>query len=363
MKRLIVPGEFRHPQFRIAIGGTVTPGVARMEVDQNSHYQADTWRATFALNAIGGQTLDWWGADNLKGQLFVLSARLAPTDPWTPLITGEADKIKLVVQDGTVECEGRDLTARLIEAKTQEAFLNQTASEVAIKLAGRHDLTPVVTATTTLVSRYYSDDHDRVTHDQFSHVSTEWDLLAYLAQQENFDLFVVNKELHFQPATAPTADPFVVVWDAATRTGDVINIDLERSLTLAKDVTVIVRSWNSRQGRSFTRASPKGASATATQSGKTQRYVYARPNLTEDQAQKLADSLREQITRHERNGSLLLPIELAATPRDMVRLQGVGASWDQPYYIASIARSFGEDGTTETIAIKNHSPESDAATP
>ena len=359
MTPLFTPGTLRQPRIQILLAGAIIPGLVSMEVDSNSHYQADTWRATMALNAIGGHTMDWWGSDSITGQTFTLQARLLPSDPWKTLIVGEADKVELDVVNGGVSLSGRDLTGRLIDAKTQKAYKNQTASQVITALAQERGLNPVVTATTTLVSRYYQQDHDRVTQDQFSRVSTEWDLAKYLAQQEGFDLFVDGQDLHFQPQPAVKPDPFVVTWDAAARSSNVLDIKLERSLTLAKDVLVVVRSWNSRQGRAFTRMSGKGG-ANSVQSGKAQRYTYTFPNLSEDAAQKKADDLRAEISQHERNAVLTLPVELVLTPRGMVSLQGFGTSWDQPYYVASISRAFNEDGTQETVNLKNVSPESQA---
>ncbi len=373
MTPLCTPGQARQPRWRLLLNGTVVAGCISCEVESNSHYQADTWRAEMALNPPGGTTpaqwgsltLDQWGGDALVGALFVVQARLQPSDPWTSLITGEADKLAIDVPHGTVSLSGRDLTGELIEGKLQETFLNKTSSEVAIYLAGRHrhlktvdaNGQPTITPTTTLVSRYYQQDHDRVSHDQFSRAGTEWDLLAFLAQQEDFDLFVSGTALYFQPAQTGAAG-YSVTWNPQTRTGDVVGLTLERSLTLAKDVQVTVRSWNSRQGRAFTRKS-----GTAGKGSMAQTYAYTRPNLTEDQAQKLADSLREQITRHERTASLTLPVEVALTPRDPIALQGVGASWEQTYFVASISRQFREEGTMERVQVKNASPESDALAP
>ena len=60
--------------------------------------------------------------------------------------------------------------------------------------------------------------------------------------------------LYFQPAQTGAAG-YSVTWNPQTRTADVVRLVLVRSLTLAKDVQVTVRSWNSRQGRAFTRKS------------------------------------------------------------------------------------------------------------
>lgn len=360
MKRLVQPGTKRVVGWRILVEGKALPGLISMEVSQNAHYQADTFRCQVALNAPGGQDGAWWGGDELKGQIFDLRASIDGDE--RSLILGEADRISLHPETGLIEIEGRDLTRRLIDARIQEAFQNKTSSEIVTILAGRRGLTPVVTATTTPAHRYYAADHDRVQLDQFSHVGTEWDLIVRLAKNENFDAFVTGRELHFQPITDITkVEPYGVRWSPEGRTGDVLNLHLDRSLTLAKDVVVIVRSWSSGQGRGFTRSSPAGAARAKVAAGTAQRYTYTRPNLTEDQAQKEADRLREDITKHERNISFDCPGELDLTPRDAIKLHTGWPSWDQTYFVNTITRRFSvQGGAAQSVTAKNHSPESDA---
>lgn len=361
MKALVTPGDIRRIGLRVLLDGKLLPGAVSASVDQNSHYQPDTWHADFALDYPGAPTLDWWGSDGIVGSLFDVQASLDGGMGWQSLIIGEADSIDINPVHGSVSIKGRDLTARLIDKKTQESFSNQTSSEIATTLAGRRGLNPVVTATSTLVNRFYAVDHETVTHDQFSRVSTEWDLLTYLAREEGYDVFVSGKDLHFQPSPSLSQDPFIVRFDHVTRTLNATSLTLSRSLTLAKDVQVVVRSWRSREGRPFQRGSPKG-STTGAPSSKVQRYIYTRPNLTEDQAQKMADTLREQITRHERTGQIECPMELTLSPRDIVRLEGVGTGWEaQPYYVASVNRGISMSGTTQSVQIKNHGVESDAS--
>ena len=365
MKRLVQPGSVRWVATQILVDGDKMGGVKSLSVVSNSNFQADTWSAVFALNAADGQSLDWWGEDDRYGQIFSLQVTLGATagvdGPWTTLLAGEADKISVSPIAGEVRVSGRDLTRRFIDARTQESFQNNTASEIVTLLAARRDMKADVTDTATLVSRYYVQDHDRVTHGQLGRVTTEWDLLHNLAQQEGFDLYVTGRTVHFHPTNDPAkSEPFVVSWDQAVLGGDIEDISLDRSLTLAKDVIVVVKSWSSRHGRGFTRTSPAGAKPAREGTKLGQQYVFTRPNLTEDRAQKLADSLREDITRHERTGSLTIPVELALSPRGMIQIEGVAGGWGGPFYVALIERSFSLSGATETIQFKNHSPESES---
>ena len=129
-----------------------------------------------------------------------------------------------------------------------------------------------------------------------------------------------------------------------------------------------VRSWGSQQGRAFvkkTRAAGSRAStaSSSTLSGKgavsTQRYIFVRPNMTEEDAQALANQLAMDLTKHERVVSVDMPGDLVLTPRNLVRLEGTGTSFDQTYFVDNIHRSISFDGGfTQSIRMKNSSPRS-----
>ena len=355
--------DYRKPRLRILSDNKELPGAVSAGTIANNYYQCDHFRAQFA--PVSDDPL-WW---DVSPPLTVDIQVALSGDDWTSLIIGEVDHIQYHPVHGTIELEGRDLSARLIETKTQEAFQNQTASEVATTLAQRHGLTADVTKTTTLVGRYYEADHAHVTLGEFSNTTTEWDLLVYLAQREGFDVYVKGTTLYFHPQVEEKdADPYVVnlSFNNGVPRMNVVSLNMERSLTVAKDVQVEVTSWNSRHERAFHKTAKatgaKSANANSFVNGhatNTQKYVFVRPNLTEEQAQDLANKLTKEITLHERVVQVDMPGEIALTPRDMVKLQGTGTSFDQTYYIASIDRSISfDEGFRQTMRLKNTSPRS-----
>ena len=234
---------WRTPSVQLLVDGRPVAGVIQAEVIANNHYAADSFRSILALGADPNATAAFWAG---TGSVLVDLRFSLDQSGYVSLIQGEIDSIAIDPASGTVELDGRDLTARLIEARTQETFSNRTASEIATLLAQRHGLTPVVTATSTPVGRYYQNEHDRITLDQFGHATTEWELLVFLARQEGYDLFVQGTSLYFQPPGGTVAPAFVLQPDA------LIGLRLHRSLTLAKDIEVTVKSWNSRQKNAFT---------------------------------------------------------------------------------------------------------------
>jgi phage protein D len=279
---------------------------------------------------------------------------------WTSLLIGDVDNVDMHLEKGVVQVDGRDLTARFIDNKTQETFLNKTSSQVVEELAARRGMTADVTPTRTLVGRYYAADHDRISMGEFVRTTTEWNLMCSLAQHEQFDIWVTGTTLHFHPQTPPDADPYLIIWDKTNEWSNGIDIQCDRSLTIAKDVIVVVRSWHSGYGKEITKYSPSGARIASIQSGKSQLFSLTVPNLTEQQAQDLANKRREEITRHERIFRFSRPADLTLSARNMARLQGTGSSWDQSYYIDFVRRRMAwEGGFTMEVQAKNHSPQSE----
>ena len=250
---------------------------------------------------------------------------------------------------------GRDLTARLIEARTQESFSNRTASEIATLLAGRRGLSADVTATTTPVGRYWQLQRDRITLDQFSRATTEWDLLVTLAGLEGFDVWVAGSTLHFRPRQAAALGPVL-------RPSDLAGLRLERALTLARDIEVVVKSWNSRQQQAFIRTARRRRGGA--RSGDIQRYVYVVPNLTPDDALKLAQQRLAELTRHERVVIAEMPGELTLAPRMKIRLENTLTDFDQDYWIDEIDRTLHiSRGFTQTLRARNASSGRQATSP
>lgn len=388
------------------------PGVLSVDVHSNNWFACDTFSADLALNADPAFGAAFWGdearvtPDSMLVEI-VVDVGGGPTS----LFVGQVDHVEVGLESGVVSLTGRDLAARLMERKTQETFANQTSSEVATTLAGRHGLTADVDATSTLVDRFYSQDHTKLTGAQFSRTTTEWDLLCDLARHEGYDVWVSGTTLHFKKPTLPTENPYTIAWTPTQVAGGfgqmqpntVIGLKLERALTLAKDIEVEVRGWHTRQQKpnsgkvrkirhttlpdgtvvvkppaaptveqvtKIVRAvggKAAGAITSSTQKGvSTQRYVFVRPNISEQAALDLAYKLLAEISQHERLVSWEAPGNLTLTARTPVRLQGTGSSWDSggdnpAYSIDGIDRhvSFSE-GLKVTVRAKNHPAESQA---
>lgn len=360
----------RQPRGMVRLNDEAGTGWVSFEVESNTFYQADTFRVDFAISALPASS----NADWFSRQSVILVELLAgfPPDPENysradldSLILGLVDDVSFDPIARTITLSGRDLTSRLIDAKTIEKWPNLTASQIATQLAVAHGLVPKVTKTTTKAGSYYQIDHVRVQTGERS----VWDLLTWLAHEENMQVYVKGKELHFEPFTKPTDNPYLLQWqDPYDEQGFPVfngtSLTFSRNLTLAKDIIVEVRSWNVKNKKGFTKRAQathnkntvlKGA---AQPYGEAQVYSYVYPGLTPDQALKKAQTLLAEITQHEMILDATLPADSLLTTRNVIQVTGTGTAFDQIYYPDSIRREMGMDsGYRMSVHAKNMNPE------
>ncbi len=280
------------------------------------HLAADRFRVRLAASVVPQEALHAPGVR--------LDIQIGLAGGWTSLVTGAADSLTLDPIHGVLDVEGRDLSSMLIEARVDETFANRTASEIAEALAGRHGLRAMVARTSTPVGRYYQAEHDRLTLGQFAKATTEWDLLAYLAGQEGFDLFMEGDVLRFGP---PVGDGAVEI-----RRDDCVSLQLEHSLGLAREIEVTVRSWGTRAGAAVTQTARSG------RGGSVWKHRVTRPNLAPDEAQRLAERVLADLVRHEWTVTATMPGELGLTARSRVAIRGTGTAWDRDYGVGELSR-------------------------
>ena len=332
--------SLRTPGLTAYVDGTPLPNLLEADILDNAHFAAARFRLRIAADAATATALLQPGA--------IIDVRLSLGGAPTSILQGEADTIRADVLNHTAEIDGRDLTARLLDARTQETFSNQTASEIAQTLASRHGLTANVTSTSTLAGRYYADEHDRITLGQFARSTTEWDLLTFLAAREGFEAYVAGQTLTFAPL-GQTASPVTLT------PADCLSLHLEHALTLARDIEVTVKSWNTRQQSAFTQTARSAARGRRT--GSPQRIVLVRPNLQPNDALQLAHRILADLSAHERLVHAELPGELTLTPRSRIQLSGTNTDFDQMYYVAELDRHFSSaHGFTERLRLKNIPP-------
>ena len=349
-------GIVRQPTCAVTVNGVALTGVIEVEVTNASHFTADSFHVVCASSGLPSSYGPTYWALSVGDQIAVSVS--FPGASATQLILGQVDGVEFDPINGTLTLSGRDLSAPMIDARTSEKFVNLTSSQIAQQLALRHGLDSVVTATATKAGSYYDIDNVVLTQEQ-----TEWDLLVYLAGQEGFDCWVSGNQLYFQPPPVSASVPYKMIYQGAGSGGlssNAIDIKLGRSQTLAKDVIVKVQSWNQQQQKSFTVTYHVSQAFKGQRSGgQSQTYSFTVPNLSRDQALKLAQAKAEEITRHERVLTARLPGDNVLSTRSMVQLVGTNTAWDQNYYPDTVTRTLSvENGYRMELRAKNHSTQS-----
>lgn len=355
------------------VNGQPVVGLVSFEVDQNSFYQSDTFKATIALSAQPEATNWAWWASQTKLVLELFAGFPDDPDHYTKsdlssLIVGNVDDIEIDPVADEITLSGRDFTSKFIDAQTSEKFPNLTSSAIVAKMAARHNLKTQITPTTTKVGNFYTLESVSLTKRQ-----SEWDLLTYLADKEQFSIFVKGQTVYFQPKAKPSDNPYVIQWQAPTdaRAFAVMNgmsMNFSRNLTLAKDIIVILSSYNPKTKKGFsvrrtaTHNKNTVLAGAAQPIGDAQTYYRYKPGLTVQDAINQAEALLKELTAHEVRLHAEMPADNILTTESVIQVTGTGTKFDQIYYPDSILRSFGwNSGYTMTISAKNHDTNSQIA--
>lgn len=350
----------RKPRLRIDVNGETLNNPLRASIRQNNAYQASTFE--FSVATTGDKhDLAWWSSQaSITVEIFV--GFLLPGAPanapinWTSMIYGIVDEINVDFVEKIIYARGRDMTALLIDSRTNEVYQNKTASEVVAQITANAGLQGQIVPTSRTIGRYYDNDHLRTRMGALSETITRWDLIVWLAAQEYYDAFVKRDTLYFQPAQSPANAPvFNVQFSTGPRAANVETFVARRFQTIAGKITVKVLSWNTILEKTIT-ASVTGSANTGKTVTNPQTYVFYRPNLTRQEALTLAQGKLKEITRHEKVITCTMPGDTILTPRHIVRVSGTGTNFDQDYFPDVITREIDFDsGYRQEIILKNSS--------
>lgn len=275
------------PRVAAFANGERLVGIAAWEVDNNTFYQADTFRLTLALSE---QPADrgwaWWaGQTDIEVEImagYPVEPAIFNREDLVSLLIGYVDDIEIDPIANEIVMAGRDLTARFIDRKTIEKYQNLTASQVATKLAIEHGLTPVVTETKGTVGSYYQIDHVAIQDDR-----PQWDVLTYLAQVTGNVVYVKGRELHFEPkpgAEEKLITPAPVDKEALQKQLDQVQAEwraeiekvqaLNHGANADADRMVVARNTGDTAGAAAAKAAGNEKIAQATATGDAARAKY-----------------------------------------------------------------------------------------
>lgn len=360
----------RQPRAIVTING-ISVYFVDIEIQTTTFSIADNYSVTIPLNGQDPNLdLNFWATStNMQIAIYIgfpINPLSYGTNDLDQLMLGDVDLMEVDPLRATVTISGRDLTSRLIDTKTSQKYASYSASQIATILAQKHGLTPVVTPTSGNVGTVYNNLQVMMTKE-----ITEWDLITFLAQQYGYVVFVNNSNLFFQPYPVP--DPktaFVLQYQSsnisnASPTFDGMTLSFKRSLTIARDVKVLVRvPYNPTTGKAFT-VSAQSSKRTRPYlknvsmfTGPPQTYTFIRAGLSRDQAQQVANQLLSNITLHETILDVSLPGNNIFRKDSIIQVKGTDTAFDQFYYSDVVYRRFNyQTGYDMRINAKNHSPD------
>ena len=341
----------RSPRGAVRLNGLVMTGWESWEVENNAFRAADSFAIGFAAARLPSDFGPGWfgGQTAITVEIFASAEALDPGDYQIAmadrLILGLVDDIVFDPVRGTLTLTGRDLTAGLIDTRVSSGYLNQTSSQIATGLAGRHGLTPVITETTTPIGTFYIQNHISLTQGR-----SEWDILTELAGFEDFDVFVLGDEMHFEPRPdAAAARRYGIEWQnngrsAGAPSANVAMLRLDRSLTLARGVSVTVQSWHARQGKRFSATWPKVDADEPGPEIAPLAYSFVAPGLTQDQCGQIAQARYQDIAQHMVRLTAEMPGDDILDCRMIVAVRGTDTPWDQDYFPDVVRRTMSAQG-------------------
>lgn len=362
----------RQPRGIVTVNG-ITAAFIRAEVNNTTNFLADTFSLELPISGQPSQlSMQYFASESaIMIEVFIGF----PPDPsnYTKeqldiMITGQVDDVEIDLLERKYILTGRDLTAKFIDNKTTNKYPNLTSSQIVTMLAEKEGLTPDVTPTSTPAGTYYAGDRAALTAEL-----PEWDLITFLAQQEDFSAYVEGTTLHFHPAPTEKDKAYLLQYqdnendpEKGYTAFNGNNLKLSRSLTVARDIIVIVRSWNSKSKKAFNvrvKATPNKKTALASKAqpiGDAQTFTYVKPGFTKEQALQFAQQQIKNLSQHERKIEAELPGDNILKKVGVVRLKGTNTDYDQVYFTSSVNRVLSPTQYSMTVEAKNHSPNSQA---
>ena len=324
--------SIRAPRLQVLINGLPLAGTIDAEVITSSRFHAGSFRISAVLTQPDFSFNFWTTSNEIAVTVLAATNQTGELDT---VIEGKADQISVDPVRGLVRIFGRDYTSVLLDSNSQDVFVNKTASEIAISIATRRGLVPLVSPTTGMIGRQDNDGYTYSTFRQFSRTLSDWDILVDLAVREGCDVFVTGKSLHFQPSGLMRRQVNLSVATAKS-------VRVERLLPGESDIGVIVQSWDCRQQAMVQEMAGGSQSQDAgfQQPTASRTYIVMEPNLSAAEAARIAKSRLTEFSSYKTTCIIDMPGDLALTARDEIQLGDQGGLPIGNFQIESIDRRF-----------------------
>jgi phage protein D len=329
--------EVRAPRMMlVAAGAALFPVELSMQV--TVHQAADTFFAKVALDNRQGLDETFWadvvGTNGGGG--------------YVEMFTGQVDRVVLDLKDRSVSVHGRDKTAKMIDAKTHEQWLNKTEKDIITDLAGRAGLGVEFSGDgdSDKAGKQYKEDYTAL-----SDLDTHWNFIIKQARKLGCVAFVKKNTLYVQPVDHESGDTYPIVYHRPIPAfSNTKTLTLSRDLTLAGDIHV-------KLGKSI-----KSESKSSGSGGKQLLYHFRAANLTKQQQDRVTKSKVRETASHERTVEIEMPGDVKIDPRMRLALSGTGTAFDQDYIMSGTTHRMDQQGGYQ-MTISAHAKDSKRGAP
>jgi phage protein D len=350
----------RAPRCQLVINGQKVAPI-ECNVHVSIHQSADTFYAKLPLLPSLGLDAAFW-ANTAPIPIEVDGVNDFNSASFSPLLIGQVDRPQLILHESAVMLRGRDKTAALTDTKTTQLWVNQTDQQIISSLAQQAGLAvqfgaDAIKAGLDLDADYYQEHSDQ---------DAPWNVIVALARKAGCIAFVKGTTLYVQPIdAAPPNGNYLINWYLASLyqlpSSMAVMLSAAHNLTLAKQTTLTLQSWQHQQGQAVTSSyQSKPANANA------DRTIYTRraANLTKEQQDRIALAHLKETLTHEREIDISnYPGDVAVIPGLMgLKLTGTGTQFDQTYVLSDALHRFSNDGGY-TMDLTAHSQDASRGEP
>lgn len=326
------------PRFLLQCGNITLPTAQRIEIHHSRLGEAGFF--TISVPVLNGDTA-WFDPDaGSSSELsldiyggFLAAGQEEGSDNIARIFSGLIDYIEYRPQGQIVIARGRDWAARLIEYELSGMeFLNVTAAEALQLLAEKVGLEANTDPTEGLIGQFYQYEHKAFGLPGMHRFQTAWDFCVGMQREYGYDLWVDGKTLYFRKpdtsvTTISTLDWSQSMSEGMTSSAPVQALSLSRRFIYSRGAAVTVSAWDARQKGLHSATWP------AEMADGISRYNFTAPvGTTQDQCLKFAQLRFNDLLAHERVLHVNVHPELDIAPRQRVRLQGTGTSFDSIVY-------------------------------
>ena len=344
------------PRVRAHINGVTIDSVTHFNIVAGGSCRSSRCDLTLRVPESAGTAL--WLDPAIRTVRISIFVRFDKSNEEVGLFEGIADLVEFDPIKNLARIRGRDYSAILMSSSNQEAFCNQTASEIAETIAIRHGFNTNIVKTITLVGSQSNEDHDQMLLNSYSQFTSEWDLLTHMAQIERFELYFEGSTLNFAPRSALTRGFHVL------RRDDVRELRFRKSCSPAPQTSIVIKSWDtwldqSSESTSNLEGGQTGFSAIGSIGAQPIEYVLVKPNLGEADLERLGAAYSATMSEQSLVVDIVAPGWAGLRTYDIVTLQGLFAGFDKEYLIRSARWSF--SATTGFLQyVRGHAVRSDS---